>query len=206
MVLKGLKFGMILQLAVGPMCLMVLNTAVDSGILSGISLVLAIALIDALYITLSGLGASAIIAKDKVKMAVKIIGCIILVFFGLNTILNVFDINILPNISLFSDYKSGNLFLQGIILTASNPLTIIFWGGVFTTQIADNNLTRFQLFLFGAGCVLSTLIFLSGIALFGYFIGSFIPGIVIKILNILVGAFLIFFGIKLLVKKNKAEV
>lgn len=206
MVLKGLKFGMILQLAVGPMCIMVLNTAVDFGILSGMSLVLAIVLIDALYITLSGLGASAIIAKDKVKIAVKIIGCIILVFFGLNTILNVFDINILPNISMFSDYKSGNLFLQGIILTASNPLTIIFWGGVFTTQIADNNLTRFQLFLFGAGCVLSTLIFLSGIALFGYFIGSFIPGIVIKILNILVGAFLIFFGIKLLVKKNKAEV
>ncbi len=206
MVLKGLKFGMILQLAVGPMCLMVLNTAVDCGILSGMYLVLAIALIDAFYIALSGLGASAIIAKDKVKIAVKIIGCIILVFFGLNTILNVFDINILPNISLFSDYKSGNLFLQGIILTASNPLTIIFWGGVFTTQIADNNLTRFQLFLFGAGCVLSTLIFLSGIALFGYFIGSFIPGIVINILNILVGAFLIFFGIKLLVKKNKAEV
>ena len=206
MVIKGLKFGMILQLAVGPMCLLVLNTSVDHGLLSGFSLVLAIALIDALYITLSGLGASAIISKDKVKLIVKIFGCIILVFFGLNTILGVFDISIMPNISLFSNYKSTNLFLQGIILTASNPLTIIFWGGVFTTQIADNNLTRFQLFLFGAGCVLSTLIFLSGIALFGYFIGSFIPDIIIKILNVLVGAFLVFFGVKLLVKKDKAKV
>ncbi len=205
MVLKGLKFGMILQLAVGPMCLMVLNTSVDYGISNGMSLVLAIALIDALYIALSALGVSAIIEKNNVKMAVKIIGCFILVFFGFNTILNVFDINILPNISLFSDYKSGNLFLQGIILTASNPLTIIFWGGVFTTQIADNNLTKLQLFLFGTGCVLSTLIFLSGVALFGYFIGNFIPGIVIKILNILVGAFLMLFGIKLLIKKDKSQ-
>ena len=43
----GLKFGMLLQIAVGPMCLMVFNTAKNAGFFVALSLVLAIAIVDA---------------------------------------------------------------------------------------------------------------------------------------------------------------
>ena len=49
--LDGLKFGMLLQLAVGPMCLMVFNTAKNIGLLVAMSLVLAIALINKYFYT-----------------------------------------------------------------------------------------------------------------------------------------------------------
>ena len=65
MIYKGFKFGMLLQLAIGPMCLMVFNTSATYGFLVGLSLVLAISLIDGLYITLSGLGIAAIINKYR---------------------------------------------------------------------------------------------------------------------------------------------
>lgn len=45
MIYRGFKFGMILQLAVGPMCLMVFNTSATYGFLMGLSLVLAISLL-----------------------------------------------------------------------------------------------------------------------------------------------------------------
>lgn len=45
--LDGLKFGMLLQLAIGPMCLLVFNTAKNMGFINALSLVSAIALIDA---------------------------------------------------------------------------------------------------------------------------------------------------------------
>ena len=62
--LDGLKFGMILQLAVGPMCLMVFNTAKNVGFIVAITLVLAIALVDAFYIILASLGVSKHVNSD----------------------------------------------------------------------------------------------------------------------------------------------
>ena len=85
--LDGLKFGMVLQLAVGPMCLMVFNTAKNNGFLVALSLVLAIALVDAFYILLAGLGVSKLINKKNVKTIFKIVGSIVLVIFGIYIIL-----------------------------------------------------------------------------------------------------------------------
>jgi threonine/homoserine/homoserine lactone efflux protein len=96
MIYKGFKFGMLLQLAIGPMCLMVFNTSATYGFLVALSLVLAIGLIDGLYITLSGLGIAAIINQEKTKSAVKIFGCLVLLWFGTSTITGAFGINLLP--------------------------------------------------------------------------------------------------------------
>lgn len=197
MVWKGLKFGMLLQLAVGPMCLLVFSTSTTKGFFTGITLVLAIALIDAFYITLSGLGVAALIGKGRTKYVIKIFGGIVLILFGLQYILGIFHLTILPNINILSHISNQSVFLQGLLLTASNPLTIIFWSGVFTTQLIEHELTKKQLFLFGIGCVLSTLFFLTGIAALGNIISGFLPAIIISLLNGAVGLIIMFFGIKM---------
>ena len=201
MIYNGFKFGMILQLAVGPMCLMVFNTSTTYGFLVGLSLVLAISLIDGLYITLSGLGIAVIINKEKIKSTIKILGCIVLVLFGTNTITGAFGFTLLPDLKLFSNVTNQNIFIQGLLLTASNPLTIIFWGGVFSTQVAEYNFSKKQLIFFGFGCILSTLVFLTIVSFCGSVLSGFLPQIIIKILNVTVGTILICFGIKLLLKK-----
>ena len=202
-IFKGFKFGMLLQLAVGPMCLMVFNTSASLGFFKGLVLVFAIALVDAIYITLSGFGVAAILKKKQVETAVKIFGGVVLVIFGLNIMLSVFNISLLPDISLFPKGTSQNLFLQGLLLTASNPLTIIFWSGVFSAQVAENKLNDRQLRLFEIGCVLSTIFFLSLVAALGNIFSGFIPLNIIKMLNILVGIVLIGFGLKILLNKQK---
>ena len=200
---KGFKFGMLLQLAIGPMCLMVFNTAMKSGFLIGCSLVLAITLMDGLYIILSAFGVAAILSKNKIKASIKILGCIVLVFFGVNTIAGAFNFLLLPEIALVSYATSQNIFIQGLLLTASNPLTIIFWSGVFSTQVIENKLKEQQLFLFGLGCIASTLLFLTGIAVCGSILKGFLPPIIIQSLNLMVGIILIYFGLKLLGKKEQ---
>lgn len=201
MIFKGFRFGMLLQLAVGPMCLLVFTTSTTHGFLVGLSLVFAITIIDALYISLSGIGIGAIIGKDRIKHIFKIFGGAIMVVFGVNTLLGVFDLSIIPSIFQVDDLNSQNIFIQGLFLTASNPLTILFWSGVFSAQVVENNLKKKQLFFFGLGCVLSTIAFLVFIAIMGSVLGVFLPPIVMKLLNIFVGFALIFFGIKLLTKK-----
>ncbi|NLC88339.1 MAG: LysE family transporter [Clostridiaceae bacterium] len=197
----GLKFGLLLQLAIGPMCLMVFNTAKNTGFLTSMILVLAIALVDTIYITLANFGVSRILKDKKITKILKIIGGLILIIFGLNIILNSFDINIIPAINLKPN--STNIFIQGLILTLSNPMTIVFWGSILTTKIIEDNLKKHELIFFSIGLVSSTLLFLSTIALFGTILTNFIPDSISKILNIIVGILIIFFGIKLFIKKEE---
>ncbi|NLU25515.1 MAG: LysE family transporter [Clostridiales bacterium] len=205
MVIKGLRFGMLLQIAIGPMCLFVFNTAASRGLGMGLLLVCAIALTDALYISLSGLGISAVLNRPKIRKAVQVCGAAILVLFGTNTILNVFGVSILPSIRLFSDVTGKTIFVQGLLLTASNPLTIVFWSGVFSTQIIEHDYNKRQLAAFGIGCVLATLLFLSLVACLGTVVKSFISAGILAVLNIGVGAVIIFFGIRLLVSPQKNQ-
>lgn len=199
--LDGLKFGMILQLAVGPMCLMVFNTAKNVGFLVAFTLVLAIASVDAFYIILASLGVSKILDKPEIKKAFKIIGSLVLIIFGINTVLNVFNINIIPGLNLKP--TSSNIFIQGLILTLSNPITIVFWGSVLTTKIIEDKLNKKELSVFSTGLVSSTLIFLTFVAVLGRMLSSFMPENISNIMNIIVGILIVFFGIKMLLKKEE---
>lgn len=197
---EGLRFGLLLQFAVGPMCLMVFNTAQNTGFLVALSLVIAIASVDAFYILLASLGASKLLGNKKIEKIVKILGAIVLIIFGLNIILGVFGINIIPGLNLKPN--SSNAFIQGIVLTLSNPITIVFWGSVLTTKIVEENFRKKELIVFSTGLVSSTLLFLTIIAILGTILSNFIPDIVSKTLNIAVGIIIICFGIKLLLKKK----
>ena len=196
--LSGLKFGMLLQIAVGPMCLMVFNTAKNTGFLTALSLILAITLVDALYITLAGLGASKLLKGQRRTKILKMIGAFVLVFFGLSIILNVAGINVIPGLNLTPTATS--IFVQGLILTLSNPLTIVFWTGVLVDKIIEDKLKNKQLIIFSFGLVSATLLFLSGVAILGRTLSTFIPAMISDVLNIAVGLLIIFFGIRLFVR------
>ncbi len=112
MILKGLKFGMLLQLSIGPMCLMVFQTSSTNGFLSSLNLVVAIALIDACYIGLSGIGIATVLRREGIQAVMKIFGCIILILFGLNTLSGSFDIAILPSLQCFLMFQAGIYFFR----------------------------------------------------------------------------------------------
>lgn len=199
--LSGLKFGMLLQIAIGPMCLMVFNTAKNAGFAVAMSLVLAIALVDAFYIALAGIGVSKILENERVKKTVKIVGSLVLIVFGASIILGVFGINIIPGLNLKP--TSGSIFIQGLIMTLSNPLTIVFWGAVLTTKIIEDKMQKNDLFVFSVGLVSATVFFMTAVALLGTFLSSFIPPKVSDVLNVIVGLLIIYFGIRMLLKKEQ---
>ncbi|MBU5226809.1 LysE family translocator [Clostridium senegalense] len=201
MFFKGLKFGMLLQLAIGPVCIFILQMASLKGFYIAETGVLGVTIVDGLYIFAAILGIASIIEKRKVKVGLKIFGAIILIIFGLSTVLGQFDINFIPSLSLQGAGNSNSVFLKSIILTASNPLTIVFWAGVFSTKIIEENMKRKDIYIFGIGALMATLSFLTLVAVVGTFTKVFLPAYVIQILNIIVGVLLIYFGVKMALKK-----
>ena len=203
MIWKGLRFGMFLQLAVGPVWLYVFQTAGSQGFFAGLSGMVAAALIDALYIALSGVGVAAIIEKPKVKQALKIVGCVVLLIFGISTITGAFGVSLLPSLKLFEGSSaSSSAFWHTLVLTASSPLTILLWSGIFSTKVVELSLNRRQIFLYGLGCLCATPIGLTFSSFLGTIFHQFFPAIVIQILNVFVGVMLIIFGIRMVVKKD----
>lgn len=199
---KGLKFGMLFQLAIGPMCVLIFNTAREHGFLKAFVLGLAVTLADAIYIILASVGTAAVLKNEKVQKIIKWIGVIVLILFGLNIGLSSLGLSFIPSFTVKP--TTTNIFLQGLILTLSSPLTIIFWSSVFTTRLIEDKMSRKDLILFAIGCVSATLIFATFIALIGTVVSTFIPEIVSKSLNIFVGLVIIYFGIKLIFKKVEA--
>ncbi|MCH5138795.1 LysE family transporter [Clostridiaceae bacterium UIB06] len=201
MVFKGFRFGMLLQFAIGPVCIFIFQIASLKGFYIGEKGVLGVALMDGIFISIAIFGLATIIDKKNIKVCLKVFGAVILFVFGLSTVLSQFDINFLPTLGIQNIFNSSSIFIHSIILTGSNPLTIIFWAGVFSTKLTEENMKRKEIYLFGFGAILSTIFFLSLIALVGSFAKIFFSTCVIQILNILVGFLLIYFSIRMILKK-----
>lgn len=195
----GFRFGLLLQIAVGPICLYVFETAVTSGILPALSAVLAVGLVDSLYILAAILGIGSIMTRHaETRKIFGIIGSFVLIAFGIMMIYSGLSINA-QSLPTFATNKAEHLFsafIKTFLLTISNPLTIIFWASVFTSKINEKNLKKENLYYFGLGAVFSTIIFLSGISVLGNIFHVFLPILVLQILNIFVGIIIILFGLR----------
>ena len=198
--LDGLKFGMLLQIAIGPMCLMVFSTAQNSGFLHAMAFVLAVTLVDAFYIALAALGISRLLENENRKKAFRLIGGLVLIAFGAGIALSVFGIDILPGFGIQTD--SSSIFIQGLIMTLSNPLTIVFWGSVLTAKIADEGLKKGDLASFSCGAVSATVLFMTCVAALGTVLSTFLPDRAAAGLNLLVGLLIVFFGLRMLMRRS----
>lgn len=201
MIFKGFKFGMLLQLAVGPVCLFIFKVGGNKGFIGAEIGVFGVALADASYILLAISGIASFIDQEKVKYIFKIMGALIVAIFGFQTVLGVFGLEVLPTINLFSRLNSESSFLEGIVITASNPLTILFWAGVFSAKLVEEEFRRREIYLFGLGSVLSTLFFLTIVAAIGSITGYFLSVEIISMLNLVVGVVLIGFAMKMVIKR-----
>ena len=212
MLLKGFKFGMLLQLAVGPVCLALFQTAAARGFQSSLLGVAGVTLADGLFILAAAAGLGAVLESQKIKKPAKILGALVLTGFGLDGFIrSLLNLTGLPPEEwakaavLLQDgllQGEGQPFLKMFFLTASNPLTILFWAGVFSGKIAQEAMTKRELFLYSGGALLATPVFLTLIGAAGSFTGSFLPQGVLCLMNGAVGIVLIVFGFKALLKKR----
>ena len=195
MLFKGYKFGLMLQLAVGPICLFIFNLGSYNIITISLTGVLGVALVDAFYILLAIYGIGELIKKDKIRSILKYGGALILILFGIKFIFDGILSSYAP-LTMPTDYQVQKVFFESIIFTAANPLTIVVWAGIFSSKLSEENIVKKDAYLFGTGLVLSTITFLAGIALIGNITKTFLPQLIITFLNIIVGMAIIGYGIK----------
>jgi threonine/homoserine/homoserine lactone efflux protein len=194
----GTRFGLLLQLAVGPVCLFVLRTGTEQGVGHGLAAVAGVALVDALYIALAGLGVTRWAESGRARRVLQWGGAAIVALFGLDVISAAVGYPLLPPVIGGLALAGGSsAFLSAVLLTASNPLTIVFWAGVFSAKVAAERYRTTELWSFSTGCVLATVVFLIAVAFGGALVGRLAPGRVLVGLNVAVGCALLYFAFRL---------
>lgn len=205
MILKGFRFGILLQFAVGPVCLFLFQTAVSSGLQPALTGVIGVSLADGLYIALAIFGLGALIRKNtRLQNSFRRFGATIVILFGLSTLLGAFGISILPSLPL-QTAGIQSIFVKALLLTLSNPMTILFWTGVFSAKIAEDKLNKKAITAFGLGAVLSTLVFLSSVSFLGSRIAGFLTPNLLLVFNTAVGIILMGFGLKILLASTERK-
>jgi len=200
----GLITGLFLQLAIGPVFFFVTNVTLQRTLLDGFSAVMAVTIVDYLYIILAIVGVGKAFEHVKAKQIVGITGSLVLIVFGIIIMNSVSNSEITNTVSSTSNSLISS-FMSAFFLTISNPLTIVFFTGVFTTKAVEYNYTKRNLNLFGFSVGLATVVFLGSSVLFFSLLRESIPVVVLKILNFIVGIALVCYGIASIIKIYKYQ-
>jgi threonine/homoserine/homoserine lactone efflux protein len=193
--LNGFVTGLLLQIAIGPVFFLILNTTIQKTMVDGFLAVLAVTFVDYFYICLATVGVGKMLERPRIKLTLQTVGSIVLTAFGVMMIVS----SAKPTITAAgNEVGHSNLlssFLSAFLLTLSSPLTIVFWTSLFATKATEKGYGKRQLIPFGVGAGASTAIFLGLSVIVFSIVKASIPSLAIRILNGAVGIVFLGYGI-----------
>ncbi|MDP1876158.1 MAG: LysE family transporter [Actinomycetota bacterium] len=165
--LAGLGIGALAAANVGPIWLLCVRTSARFGWASGAAIGLGAAIVDLSYAVLGALGATALLQFAPLRIGLGLLGAAVLIVIGARTLRDAFRVRQGAE-DLSEVIEPRHALRTGLIATASNPLTILTWGAVFSgAAAADVAATAAGAVAFVLGIGLGSLAFhlvLAGVA------------------------------------------
>ena len=197
---SGIQMGLLLATLAGPIFFTLLQTGIERGFRAGMSVSVGEILSDVLYISAAYFGLTWLMThvnKDAFTLYVGILGGIILVVFGL--------MSILAKTPVSTDAKAVDaktlvgFFGKGFIINTINPFTLIFWMAT-TSEVIAKNYTPAEAFGFYSG-IMGTIFLFDVLKVWGAKkIRAYLKPHYLVWVRRISGAGLIIFGIVLVVK------
>jgi threonine/homoserine/homoserine lactone efflux protein len=126
----GFGLGFLVAAQVGPISLLCVRSVLRRKMLTGLSIGAGAAIIDVGYAALGVAGATQLLRIPQVRLALGLAGTVVLLVIGARTLWSAFRIR--SGLEAVEETISPARALRtAIIATASNPLTIVWWAGVF---------------------------------------------------------------------------
>jgi threonine/homoserine/homoserine lactone efflux protein len=202
--MRGLLTGMALQLALGPVFIFVANTAFQSGMAAGLSAAAGATATDFIFITLAMAGLGRLLERERARRFLSAAGSPVLVVFGIMTLRKGLEMKAAMDVVVTGGAIES--FVASFMLTASSPLSILFWSGIFTARMSEFDSDRRGLLLFGFAAGSATMLFLGAFALFFSAVRIMLPSWLFSFMNILVGLGLVIFGVMVFLKSRRERI
>lgn len=196
-IIKGIAFGSVLAMAIGPVFFSLVQTSLQRGFISGVFMAIGISISDLAYVIFCYIGISQFANNDQFKFNVALLGGLILIIFGLYSFFKKFGGKELVQ---KKNNKKGvfRAIVKGFLINGINPFVFIFWFGAMSLATVEYGFSGYEVrtfFLIVLVTVLSTDILKSYLA---NRLRDFVKPHVMKTINSIVGVLLIGFGARLI--------
>ena len=129
-VLIGFGLGFLVALQLGPMSLLLIRSTLRSGLVVGLAIGAGIAVVDAVYASLGAAGAASLLTVGPLRLVLGALGTAVLVWLGARTLMSA--VHVRAGLETPADVADPwRAFRTSLAATASNPLTIVSWAGIF---------------------------------------------------------------------------
>ncbi len=147
--LKGITFGLLLSISVGPVLFSIIKQSLNNGHYGGLAFVFGVSASDIALVLLSNFFATLFESLKVYKTEVGVAGCIFLVSLGIYFL---FFKKVTVNeqgkpIFKFRKRDYAKIFLSGFFMNTLNPAVFIFWITTSTAIINHNIEQRIIIFI-----------------------------------------------------------
>lgn len=132
--LSYVLLGLSLAAPIGPINAAQLNKGIKNGFLHAWILGWGAILADAIYMALVYFGVIHFLEMDFMKTFLWLFGFFVLTYSGIETVINAGQLEIHRRATNDTHISS---FLSGFFMSISNPLTILFWLGIYGSVLAN---------------------------------------------------------------------
>lgn len=192
--IQNIILGISLAAPIGPVNIEVIKRGLKHGFLPAFLLSLGAAAADTTYLLLIYFGLSKFINIPIVKTYIWFFGAIVLLYIGYLSVKEFFNRIDLEN----SNQKaSRNSFIAGYLITISNPMTIVWWLGVFGAIIGSSiqNVSKTTALIGSLTIILGVLLWFFALAILLHFGKRFINEKTMRHISMFAGIILIGFGL-----------
>lgn len=196
-ILKGLTFGLILSISVGPILFSIIKQSLNNSYKGGLAFVAGVSASDITLVLVSNLFTELFNSLKEYKTEVGVAGCVFLVSLGIYFLFfkKVKVDQEGKQIFKFSKKDFAKIFLSGYFMNTLNPAVLIFWIYASTSVITQTINERIVVFI-------TCLSWMLGADILKVFLAGKIRNRLtphnIHIINLINGILLIIFGIALI--------
>ncbi len=186
--------GLSLSAPMGPINAAQLEKGIRSGFFHAWILGIGALLADVIYMALIYLGVIHFLEKDIIKLFLWSFGAFVLIYTGIESLKNANQISISNTRNDDSIIKS---FFSGFFMSLSNPLTILFWLGIFGSILAKaaSSYNKEQLLLYSFGTILGIFIWDITMASTSSIFRKILNTRILSLITVISGISLIIYGL-----------
>ena len=198
-IFNGVQLGIVLAFLVGPVFFAILQTSVEQGFWRGVLVAFGVSISDILYVTICYFGMAQVVANSKLQIYMAYGGGAILIGFGFYHLLIKSRAKPVDPAAPVKERHFTRYVLKGFIINGMTPMVLLFWIGTVslaTLNFGYKDAGAFVLFFgFLLGTVLVTDIMKAYLA---DKLRKLLTPRSLKIMNVILGLVLIFFGFRLI--------
>ena len=151
LIIRGILFGLVLAVLLGPIFLVVINTSIQHGKKAGFIACLGVWISDFVIIILSYLFINQIkdfLLQPHIKIILGIIGGSVLITMGIINLLKRVEFDQGAFAQKISLKSFADNLMKGLLVNTVNPFTFFFWLTVMTTEVTATNLSGKQAIIY----------------------------------------------------------